>query len=234
MRIIAGADGCRAGWICVTQDQDTGVIRSGVYPDANALIFQEPEPVVLALDIPIGLSEAGPRLCDQEARKHLAPLRHSSTFSPSIRSALHAETRAEASTLMQLTDGRRVSVQAWGIVPKIREVDAILCAEPQLQGRVREGHPEVSFWAWNRNRPMAFAKRTRAGREERVRQVRRSFRNAFESIRCLYRVSDVADDDILDALALLWTAERIECGISEGLPQKPPTDEAGLRMEIMY
>jgi predicted RNase H-like nuclease len=69
VRIIAGADGCRAGWICVTRDQDTGAIRSGVYPKANALIFQEPEPVVLALDVPIGLSEVGSRLCDQEARR---------------------------------------------------------------------------------------------------------------------------------------------------------------------
>lgn len=234
MRIIAGADGCKAGWICVTRDQGTGVVRSGVYPDANALIFQQPEPVVLALDIPIGLSEAGPRLCDQEARKCLAPLRHSSVFSPPVRSALHAETRTRASTLMQMRDGRRVSVQAWGIVPKIREVDTILCAAPQLQGRVREAHPEVSFWSWNRNRPMAFGKRTRAGREERRRLVRKSFGHAFEPIRRLYRASDVADDDILDAVALLWTAQRIERGGSESLPQKPPTDEAGLRMEIVY
>jgi predicted RNase H-like nuclease len=234
MRIIGGADGCRAGWICVTWDRDTGVIRSGLYPDANKLIFQEPELAVLALDIPIGLSEAGPRLCDQEARRRLAPLRHRSVFPPAIRSVLHAKTRAKASTLTQRTDGRRVSAQAWAIVPKIREVDAILSAQPQLQGRVREAHPELSFWAWNGNRPMAFGKRTRAGREERVRRVRRSFRNAFESIRRLYRATDVADDDILDALALLWTARRIECGISESLPKKPLMDEAGLRMEIVY
>jgi len=47
------------------------------------------------------------------------------------------------------------------------------------------------------------------------------------------RVKDVGDDDILDAFAALWSAERIPRGVSQSLPERPPTDRFGLRMEIV-
>jgi predicted RNase H-like nuclease len=47
-------------------------------------------------------------------------------------------------------------------------------------------------------------------------------------------VRDVADDDMLDAVAALWTATRLYEGTAETLPDEPPLDAAGLRMEIVY
>ena len=41
------------------------------------------------------------------------------------------------------------------------------------------------------------------------------------------------EDDILDAFAALWTAERIALGISQTIPAVPPKDSFGLRMEIV-
>jgi predicted RNase H-like nuclease len=48
------------------------------------------------------------------------------------------------------------------------------------------------------------------------------------------RPTGVARDDIIDALAALWTAERIARGEARMLPPQPPVDEMGLRMEMVY
>ena len=40
-------------------------------------------------------------------------------------------------------------------------------------------------------------------------------------------------NDILDAIATLWTAHRILDGMAETLPPSPPQDEAGLPMRIV-
>ncbi|VAX19142.1 hypothetical protein MNBD_NITROSPINAE04-340 [hydrothermal vent metagenome] len=42
----------------------------------------------------------------------------------------------------------------------------------------------------------------------------------------------VAKDDILDAYAALWSAERIYLKKAIRIPEKPPKDEKGLCMEI--
>jgi predicted RNase H-like nuclease len=44
----------------------------------------------------------------------------------------------------------------------------------------------------------------------------------------------VADDDILDAFAALWTAERITSGVAVTLPENKPLDSTGLPMRIVY
>ncbi len=43
-----------------------------------------------------------------------------------------------------------------------------------------------------------------------------------------------APDDLLDACAAAWTAGRVAKGAAERLPETPPTDARGLRMEIVF
>jgi predicted RNase H-like nuclease len=43
----------------------------------------------------------------------------------------------------------------------------------------------------------------------------------------------VADDDLLDAFAALWTAERISNGTARTVPAAPLEDRFGLRMEMV-
>jgi predicted RNase H-like nuclease len=45
---------------------------------------------------------------------------------------------------------------------------------------------------------------------------------------------DVQVNDLLDAFAAPWTAERIARGKAETLPPVPPRDPVGLRMEIVF
>jgi predicted RNase H-like nuclease len=138
--LAAGADGCGAGWICVTRELGAQEIASACFESARALFAQKPSPDLIAIDAPIGLTDAGTRDCDRAAR-----------------------------------------------------------------------------------------------REERRRPVDQHFGSAVcEVVRDRFLVRDVGHDDILDAFAALWSAERILRGVSQSLPDRAPTDCFGLRMEIVY
>lgn len=230
----AGADGCRAGWICVRRRDGRGEVEHALHETAAELVGQRPAPGVLGIDIPIGLTESGPRECDREARHALGPKRGSSVFPAPIRAVLRAATWEEACALRERAEGKRMSKQAWFIVAKIREVDEALAGRSaRKKPRVREVHPELSFQTW-KGAPLRHGKRTRLGRRERQRLVAAEFgRHAFERVREAYGVSQVAHDDILDAFAVLWTAERILRRDAVVRPATPPRDARGLAMEIV-
>ena len=234
MKWCAGVDGCKTGWFRVCRNSDTHELHFAAVRDARALLSTPPVPDVLAIDIPIGLPASGARACDLAARKVLGP-RRCSVFPAPVRQSLTAESREEASRIGQRIDGRKLSVQVWAIAPKIREVDELLLSNSDNQGCVWEVHPEVSFWAWNRERPMTFAKKKGAGREERL-QLAESWlgRGIVETVRGKQLKNHLADDDILDSIAGLWTAERILVGSHEALPRLPEADEMGLPMRIVY
>jgi predicted RNase H-like nuclease len=80
---------------------------------------------------------------------------------------------------------------------------------------------------------MSHAKRTIDGRAERLNLVNQHFMGAFDELRPTLRQSKVADDDLLDAFAALWTAERILGGTSRTIPAVPAEDRFGLRMEMV-
>lgn len=232
---ITGVDGCRAGWFAVTLDCEGGEIEAAVYRSARDLIAATRASAVVAVDIPIGLPEAGQRECDREARRLLGWPRRNSVFPSPIRPALRAADRLEASEITQSVDGRRVGVQAWAITSKIREMDTALQENLAIQSRVKEVHPEVSFWALAGGRPMQHSKKRKAGREERRALVEREFGDsAIAPVRAGFLRRDVADDDILDAYAALWTAGRIAAGRAIALPRRPIRDSVGLLMEIRY
>jgi predicted RNase H-like nuclease len=232
MTTIAGADGCPGGWICVERDTITGEIGASVLPTTRELMNRALYLAVLTVDIPIGLAEVESRDCDVQARRLLAPLRASSVFPAPVRAALEASTYEEACARSEAACGKRLSKQAHAIMWRIREVDAVLRSEPELQARVREIHPEVCFYAWA-GRPMQHPKRSPEGRRERLALVNEHFRDAFEIVRLAVPQRQAADDDILDAFAALWTAERILRGAATTVPAAPPEDRFGLRMEMV-
>ena len=118
----------------------------------------------VAIDIPIGLAPQGPRRADIEARQRLGP-RRSSVFPAPVRSVLAALTYEEACSLSRAACGKAISKQLFNILPKIREVDALVT--PQRQQRLFEMSPELSL-AVLAGAPMAHPKTTPAGRAERI------------------------------------------------------------------
>ena len=57
---------------------------------------------------------------------------------------------------------RKVSKQLFNIAPKIREVDEVLRAMPDANGRVFEVHPEVAFWRLNGERALTEPKKVKS------------------------------------------------------------------------
>src|SRR5262245_30706236 len=191
--MVAGVDACRGGWLCVTRRATGGTISSAVHETAAALLGQERRPDVLAIDIPIGLTNLGVRDCDSIARKMLGG-RACCVFTAPIRPVLRAKTHREASSIGKRAEGKKISAQVWGIVPKIREIDALLSAEPSLQAFIREVHPEICFMAWNGGAPIADRKKSTVGKARRAALVAAYFGDrAFACVRDRHPRTKVGD-----------------------------------------
>ena len=96
MSLVAGVDGCAAGWLCVTHDLNRHEIEGHIFERIDDILQWEERPEVLTIDIPIGLTDGGPRLCDREARLRLGAPRASSVFPAPIRPVLAAGSYEEA------------------------------------------------------------------------------------------------------------------------------------------
>jgi len=203
MAVVAGIDGCSTGWLCLTKDLSTGVVRARILSHISQLLELTPRPKVAMVDIPIGLTVAGPRECDIEARKRLKAPRASSVFPAPIRPTLVASSYKQACQIGEATDGRKLSKQLWAILPKILEVDAFLRTDPSRNIWVREVHPEVCFWAWNGEKPMAHAKRSPAGRAEREALVNPVYGLFYTAAQSSLPRGKYNNDDLLDAFAAL-------------------------------
>lgn len=156
-------DGARFGWVAATWDGRLISIHSyRSLVEANLESFQ-----INLIDMPIGLPESGRRGCDGAARSLLIK-RKSSIFTTPCRSAVSATSYQEACEINSKLQGIRLSKQSWNIVPKIREVDAVLQTTPTLVPLVKESHPELCFQLLNEGKPLNFNKTTHDGQQERV------------------------------------------------------------------
>lgn len=235
-QVYVGADGCPGGWVCVNiaacGDWSVCLIAT------NAIANIAASATIMFIDIPIGLvdSHCEQRACDHEARRVLGRPRGSSVFPVPAREVLQAGSYEEALAINRRVTGRGISKQSWLITPGIRVVDELLQATPGLHGILRESHPEVCFWALNGAQPMRHNKKTVDGRSERMDVLRRLFPAAdavFAEASERYRRSEVALDDILDALVLAVSA-WLGAGRYQTLPGNPPEDAAGIAMEVVF
>jgi predicted RNase H-like nuclease len=233
MPLLAGADGCKNGWVVAlmhTESQEVSCTRASSIENIFET-FRELE--VLAIDVPIGLPDTGPRACDIEARAMLGRPRGSSVFPAPIRPMLATRSHSQACAVGRDTDGRGLTVQCWHILPKIREVDSYLRTHPSARARVREIHPEVSFSVLA-GRPMIHPKRKLAGRLERLALLKSVFGEVVQEALTVSRNMGANSDDVLDAFVALWSAKRIYDRASITLPAgRQERDSAGLAMEIV-
>jgi predicted RNase H-like nuclease len=226
-----GVDGCPGGWLAAWRTAP-GEPEAKVFPTIEAVVFAL-APRTLAVDMPVGLAEKGDRLCDRAARAILGN-RASSVFPAPPRPLVRAATWEEANQLSRTLEGKGISRQAFGLFEKVRALDDLLRRRPELRGVVWEVHPEVSFASLH-GEPIPEKKRTREGKDVRVAALRRYFDgDAIARIRDGIPRADAGEDDILDALVCLWTAERISLGVAVTLPALVPLDETGIPMRIVY
>ncbi len=231
--VLAGVDGCPAGWYAVSGPQADGRVAGAVHAGFADLLQALPAATRVAVDIPIGLNDSGERACDQAARQRLGP-RASSIFTAPLRGVLGAASHPEASARRRAVEGKGMSIQAYNILRKVEEVDTTLRASAAWAGRVHETHPEVCFLEMNGGVPLAYGKKGAEGRRLRLTLLEAVFPGQAERLLDEFPRRAVQADDVLDALACLWTAKRLAQGRARTLPAVPPQDACGLRMAIHY
>lgn len=237
MRVM-GIDGCRGGWVATLRPLAGGPAERILGRDLPSL-FALPGVAAIAIDMPIGLAvRIGPggRGPEKALRPHLGA-RQSSVFSVPARDAVYAADYGEANRLSLATSEppRKVSKQCFYLFPKIRELDALLRADPVLAARVHECHPEGAFMAMNGMRPLAEPKKAkgqvhRPGAEERIRLL--TDIAGFESDFFCAVPSGAGLDDCLDSAACAWSAARIARGEALSFPAGHGIDPHGLRIVI--
>ena len=113
------------GWVAIFSKLSNDIMHWDVFPTLEAVISHDLAPIIVAVDIPIGLLDAakrGGRDCDIEARKRLGSRRGSSVFPPPVRATLDSDDYAEANVINRASSdvGIGLSKQCYSIIPKIR------------------------------------------------------------------------------------------------------------------
>ena len=234
--IAAGIDGCRSGWVCAGWDGECWFLDC--LPTLESIVPILAPQATVCVDIPIGLSSDGFRACDRAARQLLGK-RSSSVFPVPPRLALSPLSYEELNLASKAHCGKGVSKQAFYLLPKIREAEALL-RSPNSDGLDwLETHPELCFSSFNGAVPMVDNKKTEAGFCERksvlarhipARTIDRLLRSLMASV----PRAQCARDDMLDAL-VCGVVARLDASGRGCLPLgKQDFDEVGLPMRICY
>lgn len=248
---IAGVDGCKAGWIAVIRNDTDALPKAEVFGSFEALLRALHDDAVVAVDMPIGLPDFTTRggRGPEALVRPLLGLRQSSVFSIPSRAAVHAGTadftdieewyaahrRASEVAIQTSEPPRGVSIQAFGIFSKIREIDALMIARPELGDRVIESHPEVAFWRLNDGQAMSLPKKVKgrvnlAGMEERRMLLARCGHDRAFLDQAPPR--GAAADDLLDACAMMLIAAQHRRGETTSFPSPPGRDAYGIPVAI--
>lgn len=212
-----GVDGCPGGWVAVELG-DGHFSRALFRPSFAEILTVFPEATTVGVDIPIGLPESGPRDADIAARAFVGA-RRSSVFTTPTRQLLETEWRP----------GLGITRQSHGLGQRIFEVDRAI-DQSGRQDRIYEIHPEVSFAAMQGS-PLAEPKTSWNGLHIRRYLLRASGVDVPDR---LPSIGVVPAEDLLDAAAAAWTANRIATHTAMALPQTPPIDASRRAIAIWY
>jgi predicted RNase H-like nuclease len=225
---VVGVDAYRDGWVAAVVAVPVGdpvagpvggpgnrpisQVRWELYPRFETLLHAYPDAHV-AVDIPLELPTSGRRPCEDEARAFLGSARSSIFYTPPWWTL----------TAYRLDGphprGVGVSIQTWNILPKVHE--AMSARSATRHPRVGEVHPECSFRAMagatKRNpglvRTQLASKKTGLGVGQRLNLLRD--RGAVSIPDLGGAPAGPAVDDLLDAVAAAWTAQRWRAGSAD-------------------
>lgn len=221
--LVLGADGCRGGgWVIGLLDAEDELHWEWAADTAGLLaVAEEYDADAVALDVPIGLPTLSTtRACDALARRRLGA-RSSSVFAAPPREVLTAATYAEARAAAP-----SLSAQAFGLVPRIREVDEALRGLGHgAHDRFIEAHPETAFASMAAGRLALAPKKTAAGALQRLALIEEWAEVPVDV------PAGATLDDALDALAITFVARRWVSGIAEVLGGE--SDALGIPMRIV-
>ena len=206
MRVV-GVDGFRAAWIAVVLE-DGRFAGAEMFVTLRTLVDRYADAAALGVDVPIGLLERGVRAADLAARAFVGP-RRSSVFLTPPRPVLESATYAAAGTLHRSLNDSGMAKQAYALRAKILEADEIVAPHDHIY----EVHPEISFCAMA-GEPLPFAKKTWNGLLRRIGLLREAGIEIPEQL----AAGVAAPDDVVDAAAVAWSADRMARGWAKQLP----------------
>lgn len=230
---VIGVDGSAGAWVAAVLAPGTSpALRWCRDIDAVVGLAARVGATIIGIDMPIGLPDDAPRPSDRAARVLLGP-RRSTLFPTPMRCVLEAVDYPDALARSRAACGRGLSKQAWNLVPAIRQVRAAaLSADGPGGPAFIEVHPETSFTVMA-GCPLA-PKRTPEGVAERQALLGAALADSglcaqdlSDPVR-LVRPAETTDsasedavdaamgrfgaDDVLDALAVAWSARRYAGG----------------------
>ena len=218
-----GIDACRSGWIAA------GPSGQWLHHSNLLQVLEQSQAQTVFIDMPVGLSGGGTERRAEQAARKLLGRKASSVFTPPCRAAINAPDYISACEIQEKYNGKRISVQAWNIAPRIRELDAVLQEHGHWAERVFESHPELNFCLLNGGGPILESKKTAEGRAQRLDCLQQYLPDAwlhFETGQQRFKGKGVKADDLIDALCL-----QVVSGLQHAWLQ-PDTqqDEFGLAM----
>jgi predicted RNase H-like nuclease len=227
---VGGVDGCPRGWLAAVVDVGARQVTASwrLLPDARAVVaLLDGEGLdAVAVDVPIGLPDVGPRQADVLARRLLGS--RACCVYPAPPREVVAETDFwQANAVSRQLTGKGLSKQAFFIADRIADFDQVVT--PALQARLVECHPEVSFAQLAGT--VLPSKKTAAGLAARQQVLAAALPGVESLLDEVPRPATAAD--ARDALACAWSAARWLRGTALRLPAQPALDSRGLRMEIV-
>jgi len=221
----------KAGWVGVVVDDrgfvsaHLGLLVSDVVAEVEGALGAALD--VVAIDIPIGLIAAPTRSADREARAYVGA-RRSSVFPAPHPDVVHLTTHAAVNERLAELGMPLVSVQAFHLFARVREVAAI-AADP----RVVEAFPEASFCAMNGDRPLLSSKKTWNGQHQR-RTLLAAARPSIVVPDDLGAPGLVPADDVLDAASIAWSGLRHARGRATSLGDVRECDRRTGRPAVVW
>jgi predicted RNase H-like nuclease len=178
---------------------------------------------VVGIDMPLGLLADGWREADALARRELGR-RGVTVFAIPPRLVWEQPTYAEANRACRELTGKGMSAQTWGLRGKLLEADAYRRKSP---AHLYEVHPELAFAALS-GAPIAASKHTPAGLAIRRDLLARA------GLIPPARIAGAAENDLLDAAAVAWSARRIAAGEAVTLTNPAQRADDGTEIAIRY
>jgi predicted RNase H-like nuclease len=221
---VLGVDGWKNGWVGI-ELRDGRFGAAHVHETLRGLTAAVPGALTVGVDIPLGLLDAEVRASDRAAQRRLGA-RSSSLFVMPPRPVFDAPDHAAATAAAKALTGAGISIQTWGLRRKFLEAEA-LHVEARLP--LYEVHPELSFAEMGL---LVTDGKKKSWRGQRAR-LRILAGHGIDIPEDLGRaVAVVPPDDVLDAAAAAWSAQRIATGAAFSLPDPPQLDARGRPLAI--
>ena len=230
MKKIAGIDGSKGGWVCVSgyenNYKELKFEKLKEFNDIKSKNFN-----LVLVDIPIGLDidlKKGGRIVDKLARKELLTNK-SSIFNAPSRLVLEAKNYEEANKINK-KKGMGLSKQSWNLVKKIKEVDDFI--RNSNKTIIFESHPEIIFQVMKRDKVSTKKKNDEGIIERRNLLEKNGFNKVFLERNLSAKDSFYKKDDFIDACSLFWSANRAIAKTEVKIPNDIVLDSEGIIMQI--